>query len=236
VSLAFLTPGAGPDSPPAESPMATGTAAAGALFEVRDGWRVPTGFTQRGAEKAAVDRTVGWADVSHLRKLELQGPAEDLAALAGGLAFGTAVRAHDAWWCLITPDRALVLCELAALDGVREDVASRAAVHALDVTAQYAALRLGGPLARETLARFCALDLRPPLAPPGAFRPGSVARTPGSVLCEATDRYVLLVGAALGEYLWSVVTDAGEALGGRPVGVDHFPAVEAPLEGAGSHA
>jgi sarcosine oxidase gamma subunit len=81
-------------------------------------------------------------------------------------------------------------------------------------------MSLIGPGARELLARFCAIDVRPALAPPGAFRPGSVARTPGYVLVEAEDRLLVLVGWALGEYLWQVVADAAAQLGGGPVGAE----------------
>ena len=40
-------------------------AAAGARFETRDGWNVAVAFAGEDAEAG------GWADVSHLRKLEL---------------------------------------------------------------------------------------------------------------------------------------------------------------------
>ena len=56
--------------------------------------------------------------------------------------------------------------------------------------------------------------------PVGAFRPGSVARTPGYVLREDDDRFLMLFGWALGEYVWTVVADAAGDLGGAPVGVD----------------
>jgi glycine cleavage system aminomethyltransferase T len=105
----------------------------------------------------------------------------------------------------ITPERGLVLGEPA--DG-------------LDITTQLGAIRVAGPLARETIARFCALDLRPRVAPPGRLLPGSVARSAGYVLVEEPDRFLLLFGAAYGEYVWDVVSDAGKRLGGRPVGVD----------------
>jgi sarcosine oxidase gamma subunit len=94
------------------------------------------------------------------------------------------------------------------------DVGGRTGV---DVTSGYAALRIQGPLSRELFARFCALDLRPNVTPPGAFRPGSVARTPGMVLCEAENTYLALFGAAVGEYVWTVVEDAGRHLGGGPI-------------------
>lgn len=199
MSLAFLSPA----GPAAESPFATVAAAAGATFEERDGWRIAVRFAEPEVEAAALRETAVWADVSHLRKLELTGQANP--------ELGTATRAGRGWVCPVTPGRSLLL-------GAESDDAS-----ALDVTTQLAALRVAGPLARELLARFCALDLRPGVTPPGAFRPGSVARTPGFVLCEAADVYLMLVGAAYAAYVWEVVADAGSRLGARPAGADAVP-------------
>lgn len=208
----------------AVSPLASGTSAAGAQFETRAGWQLAARFAEPGVEALARRQTVAWADVSHLPKWELQGPAEALDALdpMPALADGLAARDGDgAWWCRISPTRALVLGRTAA-------PAAGSSVHVLDVTSQLGALRIAGPLARELFARFCALDLRPHVAPPGALRPGSVARTPGYVICEAPDRYLMLFGAAYGSYVWEVVSDAGTHLGGRPVGVDAFVSEEEP--------
>jgi glycine cleavage system aminomethyltransferase T len=210
-ALAFLSTG----ETVAVSPLASGTAAAGATFESRDGWEVAGRFADPAAEALACRETVGWADVSQLAKLELQGPADALDALESvpALAGGLAVRDDDgAWWCRATPERALALGTTRA--------PSAAGVRVLDLASQLGALRIAGPLARELFARFCALDLRPQATPPQAFRPGSLARTPGYVVCEAPDRYLMLFGAAYGSYVWEVVSDAGTHLGGRPVGVD----------------
>ena len=38
-----------------------------------------------------------------------------------------------------------------------------------------------------------------------------MARTPGYVLREDADRFLMLFGWALGEYMWTVVADAAEA-------------------------
>jgi len=147
-------------------------------------------------------------------------------ALAPGLARRSALdRTTETWWCPLTPARALVLSEPAAAVATRAalDAAAREApgtVSVVDLTSGLAALSLVGPQARELLARFCAIDVRPALAPPGAFRPGSVARTPGCVLVEGPERLLVLVGWALGEYLWRVVADAAATLGGGPVGAE----------------
>jgi glycine cleavage system aminomethyltransferase T len=222
VSLDFLTPARGASAPAAVSPFDAATTAAGATFEVRDGWRVPTSFGDPRAEARAVEASVGWADASHLGKLEIQvadAAADELAALAGGLELGRAVPDRGAWWCLLTPVRALVI-------GEHPELGARAGLRALDVTTQYAALRIAGPLARETFARFCALDLRDQRMSIGACMPGSVARTPGLVVREAADQFLVLTGAAVALYLWDVVADAGTRLGGRSVGAD---AVSAPI-------
>jgi sarcosine oxidase gamma subunit len=208
VNLDFLSVAAAADAM-AHSPMEGQARAAGARFEVHDGWNLAVDYPGHPAG------TVGWADSSHLRKLELQAPAEALDA-TGNLVPGKAVRAGDAWWCRLTPTRALVI-------GGTEPVAD-----ALDVTSNFAALTLLGPAAREVFARFCALDLRPGVTPVGAVRPGSIARQPGIVICEEADRYLFLFGWATGEYMWSVVADAGTHLGGQPIGALHLARLSEP--------
>lgn len=230
MSLSFLSP-AGSATVAAVSPFDAATSAAGASFEVRDGWRVPTGFGDSQAEARACEDTVGWADVSHLGKVEIQvadGAAGELAAMADGMQLGRAVSARGALWCLLTPVRALVIGDAAAVE-------ARSPLHVLDVTSQFSALRIAGPLARETFARFCALDLRAQTMPVGGCMPGSVARTPGLVIREGADQFLVLTGAAVATYVWEVVADAGGRLGGRPVGADVLPA-GTELAEAGTHA
>src|ERR1700749_591498 len=173
----------------ARSPMERLAQKAGARFEIRDGWNVAVDY-------AEPPRATGWADVSHVRKLELQG--EDVPG-----ELGEAKREGDAWICQLTPTRALLL-----------GGGHAAPPEAVDVTTCFAALTIFGPQAREVIARFCALDLRPQVAPPGSFRPGSIARQPGMLLVEAPDQFLLLFGWAVGEYVWTVVEDAGRHLGG----------------------
>ena len=194
MSFEFLSPTA--TDAVARSPMERQARAAGARFELRDGWNVATSYAGERAALAAV----AFSDCSHMRKYELQG---DLPALD----LGRATAEGDSTWLPMTPTRALIL-------------GGDPPAGALDVTTAFGALRLAGPLARETFARFTAIDLRPHVTTPGDWRPGSVARTPGGILCEAEERYLMLFGAALAQYMWTVVEDAARHLGGGPVGYD----------------
>lgn len=195
-ALTFLTPDA--TEVAARSPMYRQALAAGATFETRQGWEVATAHG-----RASYEATVSFADRSHLSKVELLGrpPRE--------LQMGTAVNEGETWWCPITPERTLVLAGAGA--AVPDDA------QAVDLTSNLAAMALTGPLSNELLARFCAIDPRSKSMPVGAFRPGSVARTPGYVLRTGEQELLILVGWALGSYLWETVADAAEHLGGGPV-------------------
>ena len=141
-----LADGAGPRAPPGRSSR---SATAGTS---------PSGIP---AARRGPPPPVGWADVSHLRKLELQAEAEALDAAGTALASATAVRADGAWWCRLTATRALVI-------GGTADVARQRSTS----PATSPRSRSPGPLAREVFARFCALDLRPHGHPGAGAAPG----------------------------------------------------------------
>jgi len=245
MSFEFLMPDAAVSderfTPVARTPMQGSASSAGARFEVRDGWNlaVAYGDPERGAR--ALAQTAAWADVSHLGKIEIQAQPDDLSAIVAACADGAALKLGEAarvdhsWWCPLTRSRALVICEPARLSELREALAG-AAVEAsgptsvIEVTTAFAAMTVLGPLSREVFARFSALDLRPKVTPIGALRPGSIARQPAILIHEDQDRFLFLFGWGTAEYIWTVVSDAAESLGGAPVGLDSLPAIAAPGE------
>jgi glycine cleavage system aminomethyltransferase T len=216
VSFEFLSTG---PAATARSPMEREALAAGARIERRDGWNVAVGFDGEEAERERLRGSVGFADMSHLGKIELQGHVGE------PLELGSARLVDGAWWCPYTPERAIVLCEAgrtaALVERLEEEArAARRPASVIEMTSVLGALTIAGPLAREVFARFTAIDLRPGVTPVHGFRPGSVARGPGAILRQDGERYLMLFGAALGRYMWTVVADACASLGGAPVGVD----------------
>ena len=208
MTLEFLSPAR---TAVARSPMEREALAAGATLEQRDGWNVAVSFDGEQRHRS----TVAFADRSQLGKLELYREH--------GLELGLAHRRDDAWWCPTSQERALILCE----PGRTAELRAQLGREVVDLTSAMGALTIAGPLAPEVFARFTAIDLRPNVTPVHGFRPGSVARTPGAILREAEDRWLMLFGAALGSYVWTVVADAAASLGGGPVGIEAFAEVPA---------
>lgn len=230
MTLDFLSVDAATDAT-ARTPMESQARAAGARFEQRDGWNVAVGYGTPEQESVACTTTAGWCDVSHLGKLELQGTG---VAQRAELELGTATRRDGAWWCPLTPDRVLVICDPGRLAAARDRVPD--GVDVLEVTTAFAAMTLMGPQSREVFARFCAADLRPKVTPIAGLRPVSIARQPGVIVREDSDRFLFMFGWAIGEYMWTVVEDAARHLGGQPVGIDALQSLEEPLSSEAARA
>lgn len=215
------------------SPLEHELVCAGAHLQVRDGWRVATRFGAVADELQGARCTVAVSDRSWLGTIEVQAPAQQLAELAGGaLELGRARRDDDGdWWCPLTPRRLLVVTPPSRVASLHTRLAEAAGAleHAsvVDVTAGMGAILVVGPRARDLLATLSALDLRAASAPVGALRPGSVARVPAIVLHEREARFLVLFGAAQAEYVWTVITDAGEPLQAVLAGNDAIEALDA---------
>ncbi len=79
----------------------------------------------------------------------------------------------------------------------------------VDVSAQRTALSLSGSAAREVLARGCAIDLDPRIAPAGTCVQTLLARTGVTILVrdERASEFLLLVRASFAQYLAAWLVD-----------------------------
>ena len=234
MSLAFLSPDlaepAGGFTPVVQSNIEAALVADGARIEERDGWRIAVDYGDPAAESKAVAETLGVAELSCLGVIELIAPPASVEQVVTQVA-GQQVRlgegswGADAWWCPVRPDRVLAVTGPANTRDLREQMEQAAAAApglctVTDLTSSMTAFCSAGPRARDCFARYCALDLRDREMPVRGFMPGSVGRVPGMILRQSQDRYLHIFGAASAEYMWEMVIDAAEGLGGRAVGID----------------
>lgn len=178
--------------------------AAGATFEERDGWLVPSRYPAADDE-----RRVMVIDASHVGKLEVKdGEAPDDAAIAERVQVG------PAHW--------VVLCrylDVAALHG-------RLAEHArlvVDRTAAWCALVLAGEAADELLGALSHVASLPARGPLG--------RVPATFLRRSSGIWVLC-SQEYAQYAWDLAIDAAVPLGGGPAGTDDGLAIPDALLGA----
>ena len=123
-----------------------------------DGWEVPVRLRRRRRGAARRRETVGFADRSSLA----QARGARARSTAPGVGRGGSRRTAPGGRRCDARRGALVVARRAL----------EASAHVVDVTAQFAALASPGPLARETFARFCALDLRDAVTPRGRVPAG----------------------------------------------------------------
>ena len=100
------------------SPLEPMLKRAGATMAARHGWLVAANFGSTPGELALCETAVGLADRSDLGKFELRAPRDDLDVLVGQLSGGEirpgdALQSAGAWWCSVSHERALVVCEAA---------------------------------------------------------------------------------------------------------------------------
>ena len=167
MSLEFLTPA---PSALARSPMERQALAAGARLERRDGWNVAVAFDGEHPERERCRTSAGFADRSHLGKVEIQG--------SQACPSGQATRRDDAWWCPFTPEKALVLCEPANTAALIERLDATFAT-VVDLTSALAALTIAGPPPRRCSRASPPSTCVPGSTPVEGFRPARWAAPRG---------------------------------------------------------
>jgi glycine cleavage system aminomethyltransferase T len=165
----------------------------GARMVTRRGRRVAAHFGSAASEAAVCLSTVGIADRSDRRTLELRGPPADLDAALADLPL--------AWWSRVSSVRAIVRCDLANEAGCRAVLGRSPGAAVVAPGDDYAAIGLIGPRAQELLDRL------------GDERQFVVVR-------EADDCLELLVTADRAPELWQQLLAAGKPLNVACVGLD----------------
>ena len=199
---------------------------AGGAMVMRGGHRVATHFSSVAAELAVCRRSVGLAERSDLGTLELRGSGSAVQAVlrqltGDGLAPGAAVRASEAWWCLLTPHRALVLCpgesRDALLAGLLEAAGEAEGASAVDLSGDYAALLLIGPRAEQLVRSTSLVADASASLPVGGLQVVS-GRRPAVLLREESDRFLALVPRVHACETWERLLGAGRPYGLACVG------------------
>jgi glycine cleavage system aminomethyltransferase T len=140
---------------------------AGAVFGAHAGRLVALNYGSAAGELAACVHSVGLADHSATSKLELcSRPGQldaELSRLVGRpLHPGEAVRAHEAWWCVAEPGRALVLCEPQVgnrlYESLHDQMLRRAGIEVRDRSDEWSVIELIGRKAWKVLHALGVFD------------------------------------------------------------------------------
>ncbi|HEY1237847.1 MAG TPA: hypothetical protein VGE91_05875 [Solirubrobacterales bacterium] len=202
------------------SPLDAELKRSGAHMADREGWSVAADFGSLAAEIAVSRATAGLADVSSISKFEVRDSAAAIADLhpsGRALRPGCALKAANAWWCVITPELLLVLASPEWAPRVRTELEERAGpgTSIEDVTSDRVAVCLTGPHAREVLVRAEATATGL-----GRIRLESVGGVPTLVLHEYENQWMLVAPATEAAALWQALTEAGSPVGLAYVGAD----------------
>jgi sarcosine oxidase subunit gamma len=120
------------------------------------------------------------------------------------LGDGTAV----AW---MSPDELLLLlphADVAAKIAALETALAGQHAMAVDVTDARAVFRIGGPGAREVLARLCPVDLSAAAFAPGEIRRTRMAQIPAAVWVDASGTFTLVCFRSVAGYAFDLLHNA----------------------------
>jgi glycine cleavage system aminomethyltransferase T len=195
---------------------------AGAAMAARHGWLVAANFGSTPGEVALCETKVGLADRSDLGKFELRAPRDDLDVLVGQLSGGEirpgdALEAAGAWWCSVSYERALVVCDAADTPRIRSAIDEAArwvrAATVADSTQALAGIGLLGPETRAVLEELRSSE--PEFEADGTpeLQVTRLAGVPAMVLRTAPDRAVAFTDRTRAAELWDDAERAGDAYG-----------------------
>ena len=208
---------------------------AGAEFVERNGYAVASAITKPEVEAAAVG-TLSLCDLSGLARLGFKGPGATEWLSTQGLQIPTqsnrAIRQQDGLLLAkLAPNEALLLDDLDRPSQLMETLMDRwqaateaPSVRGFPVSRQdsHAWFAVTGTQAPATLAKLCAVDLRPNAFPQLQVAQTSIARLNAIVIRDDLPDfpvYHLLADLAASEYWWDCLLDAGLEHDVRVVGL-----------------
>jgi len=199
---------------------------------MRDGHAVIAHYGSVATEVAVCVKAAGIVQRPEIGALELRGPGSSLEHLLARVlgehvpAPGAAVPIGAAWCARPTAERALIVAPRSSLERwrrlVQRSIVSSGRVRSSDAAA-ICAVSVLGPRAARVLseAGVCEMLL------PGAAVAGALAEAPAVVVCEAPDRFLLLVEADADSVAWAKLDAAGAPHGLSHVGHDAYDRLSA---------
>ncbi len=208
------------------SPLHEAMQSAGAGFEARSGWWLPTSLVSAAG---TVVPTLTIADESAHGKLLLEGDqAASVIFTAIGVpapSTGLSVACEEGRVYALRPDLFFVATspgmETELVDRVRAVAADAGGLAIVtDVTSGRAHIRVTGSVCRQLLPKLCGLDFGEHSFRDGCAKISSLAKTTQLILrCDRDGvlSFSIVGGRSLGAYVWDMMLQAGREWGITPV-------------------
>ena len=209
----------------------------GAVMADADGWRLPVRYGDVSREAAWLRETVGVSDVSPIGKVRVVGKdaAQAVATLlpeAGGLSVGSVSevdspleRGGKLLAARLAPDEFVTLTPagVATLAVNAMQSAHPNCAHAVDVTSGMCGVAIVGPATQAMMSRITEIDTSPSALPDLACVQSRFAGVQGMLLRRDVNgiaMYQLYASREFGEYLWEVLIETAQEVGGGPAGTE----------------
>lgn len=211
--------------------------AMGAVMADADGWQLPAHYGDASREAAWLRETVGVSDVSPIGKVRvvgadaaqavnilLPGAAElppgsvseaDSPLERGGKLLATRLALDE--FLVLTPAGVAPL----AVDAMRSGPSDCA--YAIDVTSGLCGVAIVGPATQNMMSRIIETDTSPRALPDLSCVQSRFADVQGLLMRRDVNgiaMYQLYASREFGEYLWQVLIEAANEVGGGPAGTE----------------
>ncbi len=214
------------------TPLESKHTQSGADFIHRAGWHLPERYTSLEDELAAVQQSVGMADLSANGKLILKG-ASLPEFLDQTFDFQPYIPGNTTWLKFnhqqillapLTADEALLLTSPGGETSVIEFLTKNLSeffVSLVDQTGALAGLLLVGPESLSVMNKLCALSFHPNDFPPLHVAQTSFAKVRTTILrrdLASLPAFELYFDRSYAEYLWETLLDAAHQFPLQPLG------------------